>query len=103
MNYFAKHKVSRLTFTTKCKLNAITSLVQVHLWCRADLTNELMQADALISVWFLQSCAHKPLELIGEQRIRKFHINVFFIFFHFHDVAEMAIIHKTTGHESKKV
>jgi hypothetical protein len=27
MNYFAKHKVSRLTFTTKCKLNAIMCLV----------------------------------------------------------------------------
>jgi hypothetical protein len=75
----------------------------VHLWCRADLTNELMQADTLISVWFLQSCAHKPFQSMGEERIRKFHINVFFHFFHLRDVAEMAIIHKTTGHESKKV
>jgi len=42
-----------------------------------------MQADALISVWFLQSCAHKPFESMGEERIRKFHINGFFIFFIF--------------------
>ncbi len=30
-----------------------------------------------------KSCAHKPFESMGEERIRKFHINVFFIFFIF--------------------
>jgi hypothetical protein len=81
MNYFAKHKV-RTHFHNKMQTKCHQVWCMVHLWCREDLTNELMQADALISVWFLNH-AHTNLLNQWVKKESESFTSMFFSFFSF--------------------